>query len=348
MKIKLLILLTCCGYTAFAQKPCGNPRIDREAMARAEATPGTARAVNNMIRVYFHILKNDNGSNPAASLQEVQLEFQQLQTDFAPNNICFAYMGVDSINSTLLNNSLDSDNPTMVNILASFNVPNCINIYYMWQLPGVGGSAFQIPSNFCAVARGSLVADGLRVVSHEVGHCLGLLHTFETSQGLENINGSNCITAGDRVCDTPADPYSYLGQPCFSSNMCAYTGFCPDLNGATNYTPPYNNIMNYWGNNGCTITSFTSGQYSRINSFLSSSNLLIPTLSPYNLDYGPVTMNAGSIMQSAANVLNTTGVVQLAGSIRASLQARLVRAGPGFSARPMSGKIVMKPAECNW
>jgi len=41
---------------------------------------------------------------------------------------------------------------------------------------------------------------------HEVGHYFDLFHTHETAYGRECVDGSNCTTAGDRLCDTPADP----------------------------------------------------------------------------------------------------------------------------------------------
>lgn len=70
---------------------------------------------------------------------------------------------------------------------------------------------------------------------HELGHCLNLLHTHSTSNGIEYINGSNCSTAGDLVCDTPADPE--LNSTNVDSS-CNYFG-------GGGYNPLTNNIMSY-------------------------------------------------------------------------------------------------------
>ena len=45
---------------------------------------------------------------------------------------------------------------------------------------------------------------GGNVLAHELGHNIGLFHTHESPK--EFVDGSNCIQAGDRVCDTNADP----------------------------------------------------------------------------------------------------------------------------------------------
>ena len=345
MKNKLLYMLFFFyAATTVAQKPCGNPKIDTAAMARAEASRVEARAVSAMVRVYFHILKDNDGSNAAITTTQIQQEFRQLLQDFAPNNICFAFMGVDSINNTFLNNSLDSDNPAHVDQLAAFNVPGCINIYYSFRLPKYGGNAFAIPNDFCIIAAGNI--NLWRSISHEVGHCLGLSHTFSRATGEENINGSNCASAGDRVCDTPADPYSHLGEDCFSNSGCLYTGSCTDPTGATMFSPPYNNIMGYWGGAPCSINQFTSGQYSRANSFLFSTPRLVATLSATDITYGPVTHNSGTHMPAASNNFTTNGAVLLGGTIRAGLQGRTIRLNPGFRASPSSGQVYIRGTEC--
>lgn len=66
------------------------------------------------------------------------------------------------------------------------------------EFPYGGGS-----SNYGVIIRndsyGTLgTATGDRTLSHEVGHCLGLLHTFQGS-----CHGSACDSNGDYCCDTP-------------------------------------------------------------------------------------------------------------------------------------------------
>lgn len=76
-----------------------------------------------------------------------------------------------------------------------------------------------IPSNFCYLQGATSPSDGpdskLKVVSHEVGHCLGLVHTYHgkhdgnVGDGCLDEDGSNCWQEGDYVCDTPPDDKNY-------------------------------------------------------------------------------------------------------------------------------------------
>lgn len=95
------------------------------------------------------------------------------------------------------------------------------------------------------------------LIAHEVGHYLGLLHTWgntehnfgSSSNTNEKIDGSNCTVTGDLICDTPADPgnnykknsqclYICSGNPFHS---CYYE---PISN--TRYNPDTKNIMSYF------------------------------------------------------------------------------------------------------
>jgi hypothetical protein len=73
---------------------------------------------------------------------------------------------------------------------------------------------------------------------HEMGHCFGLFHTHETSLGVENVNGSNGTTAGDKISDTPADP-NLFGR--MGIGNCEYTG--TTLQNGLPFTPDVHNIM---------------------------------------------------------------------------------------------------------
>ena len=94
------------------------------------------------------------------------------------------------------------------------------------------------------------------VVDHEIGHTLGLLHTFNYGCGSEQH--------GDYVDDTPIHAYANWG--------CAEgTDSCPDDPGLD----PVYNLMNYVYSPECPMISFTVGQAERA---LWAINNWVPTL----------------------------------------------------------------------
>ena len=297
-------------------KGCGNYIIDNAALMQAlsyeSSNSNRSSASLFTIRVYFHICRNDNGTNAGATLAQLKSEFNEMIGDFAPDNICFISMGQNMIDNTTVNT-----NPTAA-LLNPYLIPGCLNIFYHALIPGYGGNAWSIPNTFCSVARGNIGAG--HTTSHEVGHCLGLLHTFEPAFGFEKINGSNATTAGDQITDTPADPYAYIGQGCFNYSGCNYNGNCTDPNGATNFSPPYNNTMAYWPialGSACTNPVFTAGQFTRVNSFLNTNSGLIGCKTPWqNLSIGNgTTYPLGYTWDVAVDYVITSGNVIINGAI---------------------------------
>ncbi len=93
---------------------------------------------------------------------------------------------------------------------------------------------------------------------HELGHYLGLYHTFQN--GCYN---ANCLLNGDKVCDTPPDQ-STAPVPCNGNvNTCTtdtHSGFSNDQEDM------FWNYMDY-GDVGC-FSAFTQGQTDRMTFFL--------------------------------------------------------------------------------
>ena len=99
---------------------------------------------------------------------------------------------------------------------------------------------------------------GSSVLTHEVGHYLGLYHTFEG--GCLN---DDCLANGDRVCDTPPDQ-STAAVPCNAMpNSCTTD---TDSGFSTDQPDMFQNYMDY-GDWDC-YSMFTEGQRERMHFFL--------------------------------------------------------------------------------
>ena len=156
------------------------------------------------------------------------------------------------------------------------SVPNTINVYFT-NLNGITGQA-----RFTHEKAQGILLDyttmseyfggiwKLDVFAHEMGHYFDLYHTHEDDFGIECPSGSNCETAGDLLCDTPADPRLNQGfvnvADCTYNNMAATPAGC-----AGAYNPSVRNLMSYA--NGHCRNEFTPEQANRVwNTLYSAGN----------------------------------------------------------------------------
>jgi hypothetical protein len=213
------------------------------------------KCLNKTLSVTAHIISDSLG-NYGLSAADVTTAIQGLNPLFSPICLSFEVCTVNFIKNYKYNDFLQPDEEAeLINL---YSIPNTINMYFakgVQPSPGnyVGGYAY-LPGgeDFIMISKGSLGS-----IPHEMGHFLGLLHTFETSNGLELANGTNCLTAGDLVCDTPADP----GLGNYPAPNCNLFPGATDPNGDW-YVPDIGNIMSYYGED-CKC-GFTVQQYNRM------------------------------------------------------------------------------------
>ena len=130
---------------------------------------------------------------------------------------------------------------------------------------------------------GSSNADG-RTPTHEIGHCLGLYHTFQGGCG------GSCSNSGDRICDTP--PVYDATWSCSSTqNTCSNDASGPSaftsnvVDQIENYMS-YDNCQNMFTLNQITVMRDVFTKYNTLASLVSSSNL---TATGTNPGFVPVT-----------------------------------------------------------
>ena len=288
MRIVLLLSLNLFLFfpSLSAQHQCGNHSEElntkylRQLNKVIQDSPVQQRNATSMnfVPVQLHIIRETGGAGGLSAsvyedaLDEVNQFYRNAQIHFYQ---CAAINYIDD------DTYYDYDKSEMNALDAAHSVANVINIYTTdnctsgannicghAQFPG--GLDFVMLDNDCTI-NGSTFA-------HELGHYFFLVHTHEPAFGNELVDGSNCLVAGDLLCDTPADP-NLSGE--VTDGGCSYTGTATDANGHS-YTPDVNNVMSYV-TRPCRY-AFTSGQYSRMLNTLQTSRTYLTCGTTPSLD----------------------------------------------------------------
>lgn len=314
-----VIILLSWAYDGVGQKiDCRSPEPTSQEIATREARikelgqngrNGRMMAGGyTFIPIRFHILRRSNGTD-GASVGEMNAALASINREYQESEMQFYLAGSGP-------NYIDSDTYydyeyTEEDALANANdVNNAVNVYVVgtlnFQASSVTGYAYY-PSVLASSNRVFVRADRLddgRTLPHELGHYFNLLHTLHNNTNpdlslrelVTRGPGANCTTAGDLLCDTPADPYGLAGA---TTSGCSYTGTVEDANGDL-YQPALNNIMSYYYLCG---NDFTPGQHDRM-----KDGLLLRTApnNQYTLDFPP-----SSLVPTQVIANQTDGGVQV-------------------------------------
>jgi hypothetical protein len=255
-----------CGTVAEVVETCYDGYFDN----MDEFVPGTYHRVP----VDVFILRNSNGSG-GPTKSEVVSVLKQAFSYFRPHDIhfhlaCISEIHADSFyeNPRLLMfpTQLDSnpDNRIIVYV-ASENSPVEFGLS-----PVASGRSWANIENF------NNFLTSARLFAHEIGHSIGLVHTFERTDSIcispdifcpeySGANSEDCELRGDFVCDTPGDPGSgRYNWSTFDECLIDGASTCFDLNNVQYEDILVNNIMNYsWGHCDESM-EFTNGQGDRM------------------------------------------------------------------------------------
>lgn len=143
--------------------------------------------------------------------------------------------------------------------------PNSITMFFTDPNATRVGNAWSIPSKRFVVGGNGI----FYAIAHEMGHCLGLYHTFDYQVNGHDypwlVDGlDDCHYRGDNVCDTPAVPIHLSFGNYVDPNSCSLTqDFYDEFNGGDNlpWQPLPTNQMEY-PPDGCR-DQFTTDQVNR-------------------------------------------------------------------------------------
>jgi hypothetical protein len=225
---------------------------------------GLPEATGGTIKVYFHVVNNGSGiANGDVSAAMITDQMNVLNAAYAPTGWQFSLAGTDrTTNATWYNNCYGTAETAMKTALRTGGAAD-LNIYTCNPSGGILGYA-TFPSSYTSnpnldgvvvlyssLPGGSATPYNLGdTATHEVGHWMGLYHTFQGGCARK-------ATGGDVVADTPAEKSAAFGCP-------AGRDSCASLAGAD----PIYNFMDYT-DDSC-MNQFTPGQDSRMDSMFTT------------------------------------------------------------------------------
>ena len=223
----------------------------------------TDNVSGGVINVYFHVINKGSGiSNGDVSTQMINDQMSVLNSAFASWGWAFNLVSVDrTTNSTWYANCYGSSESAMKSALRQGSADD-LNIYTCSPSGGILGYA-TFPSSYnsapskdgvvllySSLPGGSASPYNLGDTgTHEVGHWMGLYHTFQGGCNRKTTTG------GDYVADTPAEKSPAYGCPS-GRDSCTGRNF-PGLD-------PISNFMDY--TDDYCMFEFSSGQDSRMDS----------------------------------------------------------------------------------
>ncbi len=254
-----LLIIACLAASlvtpAAAQRTCGTAdlsqaELDQLLQMLGDGSNRSSVVCNGTIVVAFHVLHN--GPTGLLTQAEVNAQIAEMNANFAPNGYQFVLGQVDFTNNPAwFNLQTGADEFAMKQALALYPAQT-LNIYSCIPYGYLGFSYFptSFPENsfehgvfidYRTLPGGVFVPFDLgRTATHEIGHYLGLFHTFQ----------GGCVGSGDQVADTPEEATPTSGCP-IGKDTCASLGL-----------DPIHNYMDY-SDDAC-YTEFTVGQTSRM------------------------------------------------------------------------------------
>ncbi|MEZ5007661.1 MAG: M43 family zinc metalloprotease [Chitinophagales bacterium] len=241
-------------------KEVGNYRRADEIADKSTIPKMTIKQIKELSRVVipikFHdVLRNDGNGNKTYPdhfeilveltlnnlFEDAGIEFVQCgEINYIKNSELYSFPKLDFAGEKYNFNYLE-------NIMDMYNVPNVLNIYLVNSMSGVGGlypgqESEKHPESMLVITKEYLMHG---IPEHEIGHWLFLRHTHysdDNKKSAELVDQSNCKTAGDKFCDTKADPN--LTERV--SDDCRYikNSSLKDAKGKE-YNPDVKNIMSY-------------------------------------------------------------------------------------------------------
>ena len=203
--------------------------------------------------VYVHIIL-DSLRQPGISDEKIKAHLAEANKAFEPLCISFDYCKADTVRDYSFNEINAKDEIEL--LFTRFQKKRRINIYYSDFVISEQTNSFSFFNGISSIDSAAifLPKSGVGWV-HELGHTFGLYHIFEKKFGFEKVDGTDCATTGDMICDTPAAIDVFHDK-----KTCEYYGNTIDVNGDY-YKMELGNFMSHYF---CAHCFFTTEQYEKM------------------------------------------------------------------------------------
>lgn len=237
------------------------------------AMPGTPGAPGKDVRIRFRLATEDPDGNPTTGITRTESDlyfsdavnyWDELAWD--PTRYCNVYTNSAGGGGVILGYVPFFPQEGGVGT----NEDRIVIVYSAFGRPGTGGPPY----------------DQGRTLTHEMGHYMGLYHTFQDGCGVTTPPG--CYTSGDRVCDTAAE--------------AASQGGCPEGEVSCVDPDPIHDYMDY--TDDLCMYEFTPEQARRIRCTLTHYRPTIYEAIPTSVGPAPSGMSAGAGLALGANQPN--------------------------------------------
>jgi Pregnancy-associated plasma protein-A len=351
ISLSFVLVLLNCALHAQTGRECStpfNPAKDLSITSAKKARTAQRSVLYSApypLKVFIRVFADNDGSNLAATEADVLRQFANMRNFYAPHNICFILAGYEVTRSTTLN-YMDKDNADDMTALEGYVFNSCMNIFIHETLRDddgtLNGTAYDIPNHYLSIVSTAIESTtNLTVMAHEMGHCVGLLHTFEDYSGAENVTRNSaascydCDGDGDLLCDTKAD--RSVDSDNFNTS-CQYTGITirDDCGIVIPFEPT--NVMAY-GRRACR-DNFTNGQGGRAREYVLDDhesrimeNSIVLT--------GAYLVSVGNISYAARNFITVSATSFIAAAAaKVNFASRRTVLLPGVLLQPGNGGYV--------
>jgi hypothetical protein len=257
----MMILILVSLYARAQILRCGTELTDIQRAFELGMTDSVASVfeINRVLHLTLFIVKDAAGETNMDitefndALSGLNSAFDEIALDFDISSVHY----IDNYHFDILKkDENESDMVTQNFVTNTINVYLVSHLYDGNDLEVCGYTYYPAERKDVIILSKSCIAEEFLI--EQFGHFFNLYHTHESGFADELADGSNCATAGDLCCDTPADP----GLSGKVTTDCQYASLARDANNDF-YTPSVYNYMSFSPAN-CNKCFFSPEQYVRV------------------------------------------------------------------------------------